>query len=183
MNLTGGGAPLGVLLQLLVALLGSIVALLGPLVALFDVVQVELQRRCVVPVGKRLPDLVFQLLVLLVSVLQLSACLVPVSPRLLQVRECLVPRRLAACHRDLSAAEYCPLPWCSHLAVALLRMCCFLPCGWQVQTWQRRWSLGTESGAARQLRPSISINKRTTVDSLFQAVRNKLGSSKKDARQ
>ena len=93
-DLTGGGAPLSVLLQLLVALL--------------DVVEVELQRRCVVPFGKRLPDLVFQPLVLLMSVLELSACLVPVAPRLLQVRESLVPRRLAACHRDLGAAECCP---------------------------------------------------------------------------
>ena len=107
-DLTGGGAPLSVLLQLLVALLGSIVALLGPLVALFDEVEVELQRRCVVPVGKRLPDLVFQPLLLLVSVLQLSACLVPVTPRLLNVGERFVPRRLAACHRDLGAAECCP---------------------------------------------------------------------------
>jgi hypothetical protein len=53
----------------------------------------------------------------------------------------------------------------------------------QMQTWQRRWSLGTESGAARLLRLSININKRMIFDSLFQSVRNKLGSSKKDARQ
>ena len=46
-NLTGGGAPLGVLLQLLVALLGSIVALLGFLVALLGLLQVELKGCCV----------------------------------------------------------------------------------------------------------------------------------------
>ena len=39
MNLTCGGAPLGVLLQLLVALLGPIVALLGFLVGLFGLLQ------------------------------------------------------------------------------------------------------------------------------------------------
>ena len=42
-GLTGGGAPPGVLLQLLVALLGPIVALLGFLVALLGLLQETLK--------------------------------------------------------------------------------------------------------------------------------------------
>ena len=49
-DLTGGGAPLGVLLQLLVALLGLIVALLGPIAALLGLLQVELKGCCVIVV-------------------------------------------------------------------------------------------------------------------------------------
>jgi hypothetical protein len=52
-----------------------------------------------------------------------------------------------------------------------------------MQTWQRRWLLVIESRAATQLRLSININKWKMVESLFQAVRNKLGDSKKNARQ
>ena len=46
-TLTGGDAPLGVLLQLLVAPLGLIVALLGPIAALLGLLQVELKGCCV----------------------------------------------------------------------------------------------------------------------------------------
>jgi hypothetical protein len=42
-DLTGGGAPLGVLLQLLVALLGPVVVFLGPIVALLGLLQETLK--------------------------------------------------------------------------------------------------------------------------------------------
>ena len=42
-DLTGGGAPLGVLLQLLVALLGPIVVLLSPIVAFLGLLQETLK--------------------------------------------------------------------------------------------------------------------------------------------
>jgi hypothetical protein len=45
----------------------------------------------------------------------------------------------------------------------------------QVHTWQNRWSLVSDSKTTRHLKLSIDINKRKTVDSLFQAVRDKLG--------
>jgi hypothetical protein len=53
----------------------------------------------------------------------------------------------------------------------------------QDRTWHRRWSLTTESKPARHLSLSIAINKRRIVDSYFQAVRGKLGTSNQDAGQ
>jgi hypothetical protein len=45
----------------------------------------------------------------------------------------------------------------------------------QVHTWQNRWSLVSDNKTTRHLKLSIDINKRKTVDSLFQAIRDKLG--------
>ena len=53
----------------------------------------------------------------------------------------------------------------------------------QDRKWQHRRLLTSELKAARYLRLSIGINKQGIVDSYFQAVRGKLGTSKQDARQ
>ena len=45
----------------------------------------------------------------------------------------------------------------------------------QVHTWQNRWSLVSDNKTARHLKLPIDISKRKIVDSLFQAIRDKLG--------
>jgi hypothetical protein len=48
----------------------------------------------------------------------------------------------------------------------------------QAHTWQNRWSLVSDNKTARHLKLPIDISKRKIVDSLFQAIQDKLGNQR-----